>query len=235
MNILLTNDDGYDSYGIKIIKPILEKYGKVVIAAPLGHMSAKSVSITIDRAIRVIKTEDDVFAIDGTPADCVSFALTALDTKFDLVISGCNNGFNIGYDTIYSGTVGAALQALVRRKPAIAISCDFNFDLVEEHLDEVLDYIFKNNLLSTEYLLNVNFPKGEVVKGIKLAPLYCCEHGDIYLKEGDNEYRAHRHFQEDFDDEPDSDCYLVNHGYVSITPLSKTNFHKSVLEEIKNK
>lgn len=234
MNILLTNDDGYDSYGIRIVKPILEKYGHVVIAAPLDHMSAKSVSITIDRTLKVIEIEKDVFAIDGTPADCVSLALTAFDTKFDLVISGCNNGFNIGYDIIYSGTIGAALQSLVRRIPSIALSCEFNFDLVKEHLDEVLKFIFDKDLLSTEYLLNVNFPKGDVVKGIKLASIYYCKHGDTYVKEG-NRYRAYRHLQDNFDDQPDTDCYLVNHGYIAITPLSKTNYHPSLLEEIKNK
>ena len=234
MNILLTNDDGYNSEGILILKEKLQKYGNVIIVAPLNHMSAKSVSITLYQGYEVQKMGEDTFVIDGTPADCVSFGLNALDIQFDLVISGCNSGFNLSYDTLYSGTVGAALEALTRQVPSIAFSCNFNFEIVRNHFDKVLKYILDNDLLSTEYLLNVNFPNGEEVEGIKLSSLYYCKHTPYFTKEN-GKYYVHRHMQVDFSDEPESDCYLVNHGFVSITPLSKTCFHNSVLEDIKKK
>ena len=98
MNILLTNDDGYLATGICLLKDKLSKYGKVVIVAPKEAMSAKSVAITIGRAVEVKQVENDVFYMDGTPADCVAFGLSSLNIDFDLVVSGCNDGFNISYD-----------------------------------------------------------------------------------------------------------------------------------------
>ena len=234
MNIFLTNDDGYNSIGINILKDKLSKYGRVIIVAPLNHMSAKSVAITLGEGYEVKVVDKDVYALDGTPADCVTFALTALDTKFDVVVSGCNAGFNISYDTLYSGTVGAALEALTKRVKSVAFSCNFNFDIVENYFDEVFDYILENNLLNLEYMLNVNFPNGDKVLGIKRSSLYYAKHQSYYVKEN-GKYYVHRIYQEDFSDEPNSDCYLVNHGYVSITPLSKTCFHQSVLDKIKSK
>ena len=232
MNILLTNDDGYNSIGINILKDKLKKYGRVTIVAPLNHMSAKSVAITLREGYVVKEVEEDVFYVDGTPADCVSFGLNAFDIKFDLVISGCNAGFNLSYDTLYSGTVGASLESLTKGIPSIAFSCNFNFDIVTKYFDDVFKYILDNNLLSTEYMLNVNFPNGEEVLGIKLSSLYYAKHETYFVKEN-GKYYVHRICQEDYSDEPDSDCYLVHHGYVSITPLSKTCFHQEVLDKIK--
>ena len=126
MNILLTNDDGYNSEGIHILKELLNKYGTVVIVAPKGAMSAKSVSITLEKGIKVEQVDKTTFICEGTPADCVSFGCNALSIKFDLVVSGCNNGFNLSYDTMYSGTVGAALEALTYGIPSIAVSREYN-------------------------------------------------------------------------------------------------------------
>ena len=232
MNILLTNDDGYNSKGILLLKEKLVKYGRVVIVAPFHHMSAKSVSITLGQGFEVDQVENDVFACKGTPADCVSFACNALDIKFDLVVSGCNNGFNISYDTMYSGTIGAALEALRNHIPSIAFSCEFNLELVESHFEEVFDYILKKNMLSNKYLLNVNFPLGDEIKGIKVSTLYY-RNDDYYFVKRDDGYWAYRNCQTDFDDDKNSDCYLVNHGYVSITPLNRSYFNNELFERLK--
>lgn len=234
LNILLTNDDGYNSEGILLLKKKLSKYGRVVIVAPLEHMSAKSVSITLGRGYKVEEVEKDVFVCEGTPADCVSFALVAMDIDFDFVVSGCNAGLNISYDTMFSGTIGACLQALVHRKKAFAVSCEFNYDLVDKYFDDVYAYIMDNNLLGEEYLLNINFPKGDEVKGIQLSSLYYAKHDLFYVKEEDG-YHARRICQTNFDNQKDSDCYLINHDIVSITPLSRTYFNKELLELLKNK
>ena len=233
MNILLTNDDGYNSKGLLLLKEKLQKYGSVVVVAPRDHMSAKSVSITLGKGIKVDKISEDTFVIDGTPADCVSFALSSLNIDFDLVVSGCNNGFNLSHDTMYSGTVGAALESLVSGVKSIAISCEFNFEIVDKYFIDVFEYILNNNLLSDEYLLNVNFPLGEEVKGYKLSSLYYKKHQYryYYSKEEDG-YHAYRTLLTDYSDEPNSDCYLVRHGYVSITPLNKSYFSKELLQKI---
>ena len=233
MNILLTNDDGYNSEGILLLKEKLSKYGTVVIVAPLKHMSAKSVSITIGQGFHVHKMENNVFACDGTPADCVSFACNVLDIKFDLVVSGCNNGFNISYDTMYSGTIGAALEALTYRIPSIAVSCEFNFDIVNQHFNEVFKYILDKKLLSQEYLLNINFPLGDEIKGMKISTLYYRDDKYFFIKKEDG-YNAYRNCQTDFSDDKESDCYLVNNGFISITPLNKSYFSKEIYENLKN-
>ena len=231
MNILLTNDDGYNSKGILLLKEKLQKYGRVIIVAPKEHMSAKSVSITLDRGFEVTQVSKDTFACDATPADCVSFACNALSIDFDLVISGCNNGFNISYDTMYSGTVGAAQEALRNHIPSIAVSCQFNFEIVEEHFDEVFTYILNKELLSNEYLLNINFPLGEEVKGIKISTLYY-RNDDYYFVKKEDRYWAYRNCQTNFDDDKNSDCYLVNNGYVSITPLNRSYFSNDLYHKL---
>ena len=221
MNILLTNDDGYNSEGILLLKEKLSKYGTVVVAAPLNHMSAKSTSITLGRGFAVKQIDGTTFAVDGTPADCVSFACNALSIKFDLVVSGCNAGLNISYDTMYSGTIGATLEGLRNKIPSIAFSCHFNFELVKEHFDEVFEYVLNKHILSTEYLLNVNFPMGEEYKGIKISTLHYRDDTNYFIKKDDG-YWAYRHCETDFSNDQDSDCFLVEHGYVSITPLNKS-------------
>ena len=226
MNILLTNDDGYQATGLILLKEKLSKYGKVVIVAPKEVMSAKSVAITLGKAVEVKQVENDVFYMEGTPADCVAFGLSSLNVDFDLVISGCNDGFNISYDIMYSGTIGACLQALTYRKPCIAFSCPSNFLLVEKYFDKVMDYILKNDLLSTEYLLNVNFPLGEKVENILLTNIYYRNEVTYYVKKYEDHYYADRFIHDEKCDAIGSDVYEVYHHNVSITKLSKTNLYK---------
>lgn len=230
MNILLTNDDGYNSLGIIALKNRLSKYGHVVIVAPFEPMSAKSTSITIGSPIKLHDFGKDVFAIEGTPADCVSFALSALDIDFDLVISGCNNGLNISFDTMYSGTIGACLEALTFRKPAIAVSCECGQFNKLDYFDDVYDFITSNNLISNEYLLNINFPI-DTVKEIKLGKLYYRNKDHYYIKKDDGFY-AYRNIDLDYENYPDTDCYQVNHNIVSIVPLNKSYFDETIYEKL---
>ena len=221
MNILLTNDDGYFSEGIKLLKSKLSKYGRVVICAPKEHMSAKSTAITLGVPMEVVQIEDDVFACDGTPADAVAFGLSSLDIKFDLVVSGCNHGFNISYDVMYSGTVGACLQALTYKIPAVAFSAPENFSLVEKYFDKVLQYILDKKLLSTEYLLNVNFPIGDIVKDIKETHIFYRPEATFYVKQSPNHYLALREIHDDKCEDIGSDVYSVYHNIISISKINK--------------
>ena len=228
MNILLTNDDGYNSEGILLMKKLLSKYGTVVIVAPDSPRSGYSAALTLRGPIQLEEVEKNVFKCSGTPVDCVSMGLCCLNVDFDLVVSGCNNGWNISYDTMYSGTIGATLEAMMFFKPAIAFSIYHHgyLDQVEKHFEEVWDYINKYKLISNEYILNINFPKDEV-KGLSLSSLYYRKDQNYFTKEEDG-YHAYRHCQTNFDDDKNSDCYHVEHGIISICPLSRTYFNKEI-------
>ncbi len=226
LNILLTNDDGFSSYGIKLLKKILSKYGNVIVAAPKTVMSAKSVSLNLTHPVEIIKSAPDLYIIDSTPADCVAYALSSIGVKFDLVVSGINHGHNISYDTMYSGTIGACLQALTYRVPAIAVSTEDNFEVVEAYFDKVYDFILKNKLLSTEYLLNINFPFGSRVDDIKLTHIHYRKEVTFYKETKENHYQALRELKDELCDDIDSDVYAVNHHFVSISKLSKTLDYK---------
>ena len=221
MNILLTNDDGYKAYGINLLAKLLKKYGDVYIVAPKKVMSAKSVSIILDRPLKVSKIKKNVFSTDGTPADCVAFGLSSLGIKFDLVVSGINHGHNISYDTMYSGTIGACLQALTYQIPAIAFSCEHNFELVEKYFDDVMNHILNLKLLSSEHLLNVNFPLSEEVRGIMETNIYYRPQATYYEKVGENTYQALRKLDDEHCNDLKSDVYAVNHGFISISKLNK--------------
>lgn len=235
MNILLTNDDGYNSEGIRTLKELLQKYGTVVIVAPDSPRSANSAALTLGSPISLVKVEDDVFKCDGTPVDCVSLGLCQLSCEFDLVVSGCNNGNNISYDTMYSGTVAGALESLLFRIPSIAFSAPHGDSLNEfkKHFDKVWHFIFDNKLLGTNYLLNVNFPIGEV-KDIKIGTLYYRKDKNYFI-EGDGGFYAYRHLDTDFEHVKDSDCYMYEHGIVSIVPLRGTYYDSQTREELLKK
>lgn len=226
MNILLVNDDGFGAEGIILVEEILQSFGEVYVVAPKEHQSGKGCSIILSPSYKYIKVDDHHYMVDGVPTSCTMFGLNGLGIDFDLVVSGCNKGFNLTIDTMYSGTVGACFEALFQRKPAIAISCDSNFDIVKENLKFVLDYIFENNLLSLQYLLNINFPLGKKVKGIKkttLHPAHVKYNFEVDASSSTYKYRRYNVFD---DAKEDSDVYAVNNGYVSITPLRMTTFNE---------
>ena len=123
MNILVSNDDGVFAPGIQALAQALKPLGRVVIVAPESERSGFSSALTLDRPLRPIQISPDVWAVNGTPADCVYLAMNGLfDFEFDLVVSGINSGANLGDDILYSGTVGAAFEGRLTKHPAIAVS-----------------------------------------------------------------------------------------------------------------
>lgn len=234
MKILLTNDDGYNAIGIKLLKDKLSKYGEVIIVAPFTHMSGKSVSITIGEWMKVDKIDEKTYAVHGTPSDCVSFALAGLKEDFDLVVSGCNNGHNLSYDTLFSGTVGAGLSALMGRKKTICFSAPFDdYAVLENNFDEIWKFINKHNLLSDKYLLNINLPKIES-KGIKIGKLFY-RNDYYYFEQKDDTYYALRDIEKPDHMPLDCDCRQVADGYISIAPVTRLPFDEAVYEEMQKK
>lgn len=236
MNILVVNDDGYQAGGIKILAKAYEKYGQIYIVAPHLHQSGASSSITVGKGLVVHQHEDNLWSVEGTPSDCVKFALYGLKLNVDLVVSGVNNGFNIGIDTIHSGTVGAALSALFHGHKAIAYSTDANYyDIVIKELDSVINFIFDYDLLSNEYMLNVNFPRKGFTKseGIVITDVAIRPYGIEYT-EKDNLYHPQRMFSE-FAYVEQTDIWAYKYGYTSITPLKLGNGDKYLVELLNKK
>ena len=146
MNILITNDDGIYADGIIELSKEISKIANVYVVAPEGQRSATGHSITIHSPIMVQESYmgDNIkaYSISGTPADCVKIGIEAIfkDINFDLVLSGINNGPNLGTDVIYSGTVSAAIEGFILNKPSIAVSYN-KFKVKREIYAEAAKYV----------------------------------------------------------------------------------------------
>ncbi len=235
MKILLTNDDGIQSLGIQKMEEVLKKYGEVYVVAPMVEQSGKSCSISAHKGVKVEIYDERHIGVDGSPVDCVEVGFALTNIEFDLVVSGCNNGYNLANDVMYSGTCGACTQALFTKTKAMAFSC-YNSDYfyqINKYVPKVMDYILKNNLLSYEYFLNVNFPNIDHVKEIKITKI--CE--PIYEKYRsllvDNICTVSRKNLTLFNE--DSDIYAISNGFISITPLSQTTYKDKFYNLLKNK
>lgn len=232
MNILLVNDDGYLSSNLELLRKELENYGDVYVVAPEVSMSGKSIALTIFSSIKVKKHNDRLYSIDGTPADCVCFGLNSLGIKFDLVCSGINFGHNITYDVMHSGTIGACVESLMYNTPAIAFSSETNHEENAKYIKDAMDYILKNKLLSLEYFLNVNLPKSGISNGIVFSTLEYRRDNRYF--EFDGEIATPRRTVDDYNLYPkNSDVYLVENDYISITPLIRSLFSKDLYERVK--
>lgn len=162
MKILLSNDDGYFAPGLTILAEHISKFADITVVAPERNRSGASNSLTLDRPLSVKKAGNGFFYVNGTPTDCVHIALTGLmDTLPDMVISGINDGANMGDDTIYSGTVAAAMEGYLLGIPSIAVSMSqhnsTHFETAARVAVELLLQFQKTNFMSAT-LLNVNVP-----------------------------------------------------------------------------
>ena len=235
MRFLLTNDDGIDAIGIKFLEKALLRYGDVVVVAPTYQQSAKSCSITCFQGVNIREIDENHLSLDGTPVDCVE-AGCAMFPDIDVVISGCNNGYNLASDIIYSGTCGAAISGLLANKKTIAFSIGYPNDdptKIEDYALKSLDFIFKNNLLSNDYYLNVNFPLNEY-KGIKLTKVQKDLKESYYLKEKDGLSFFYRSRLNQSNEE-NIDNIAVEKGYISISPLSLLGFDEKTYKNISKK
>ncbi len=173
MRILVSNDDGYLAPGLMALADAMRPLGEVTVVAPEQNSSGASNSLTLHRPLTISQAENGFTFINGTPSDCVHIALTGLlDQMPDLIVSGINNGQNMGDDTIYSGTVAAAMEGYLFGVPAIAFSL---LDRGFEHVDVAADVARQtcSSAISTgrsaqPFLLNVNVPSlpRDQIKGI---------------------------------------------------------------------
>lgn len=250
MNILITNDDGIYADGIIELAKAISKIANVYVVAPESQKSATGHAITIHSPIMVHKIDmgENIksYAISGTPADCVKVGIEGLfkDINIDLVLSGINNGSNLGTDVIYSGTVSAALEGFILNKPSIAISYD-EVNVKREIYKDASKYVvnlienIKDKLdLLNDCILNVNIPNTKI-KGSKITKLGQRNYDNAMVEKinpfGQKYYWIGGKLME-LDQDEDSDIACVKDGYISITPINieMTNLRKfELLKDIK--
>jgi len=241
MNILLANDDGVSSIGIRTLAKHLSNNNKVIIVAPDSNRSAFSQALTVGSPVTLTKMEFDdgieSYAVSGTPADSVKMAHHLLkDFKIDLVVSGINNGFNIGTDTFYSGTVSAAIEGNILGYKSIAFSIPYKHsEYIEFYAKKAVEIIEKIiNFPNGVY--NVNFPEGnpENIKGIAISKVGITKYTDNYVpsRNGDGYYLTGE-LCECEKNTDDCDVVLIQKGYITLSPISVEKTDYKILEEIK--
>jgi 5'-nucleotidase len=239
--ILVTNDDGISAPGIIALASALRALADVVVAAPDRERSATSHSISLDRPLRVDELEPQVFSIDGTPVDCVYLGLLHLvPRRPDLCVSGINNGYNLGSDVFYSGTVAGALEAALRDVPAIALSLEHRRPQDFSHAAAFAQALVREVLVRGERaippgsLLNVNLPSG-AIPGYQVTRLGKRVYRDQVVVREDLRGRAYYWIggpEEAGTDVPGSDCTAVRAHLASITPLALDLTHGPLIDEI---
>ncbi len=243
INILLSNDDGYDAPGLNVLKGALASIGQIAVAAPNANCSGFSNALTLRKPIRAHCYGKNLYSIEGTPADCVHLAVNGmLDFVPDLVISGINHGGNLGDDTIYSGTVAAALEGRFLRLPSIAISLVGErleyFDTAARVILELLDWI-RSATVPDLYLLNINVPDlpYDQLNGIEITRCGKREHGEPIRVETDR--NGHQVYQigevaAPRDNGPGTDFHAISRQRVSISPLTHDMTHHGILDSLKS-
>lgn len=180
MKILISNDDGIEAIGIRVLADRMRGLGDMTIVAPDKNCSGASNSLTLDAPIRIKELEAGVFRVSGTPTDCVHLALTGLlSGDPDIVVSGINAGANLGDDVIYSGTVAAAMEGRFLGYPAIALSLVFGEDSGQHHFDTAGEAAIRlvrqlqRDPLPADTILNVNVPDcpWSEIRGIEVTRL----------------------------------------------------------------
>lgn len=229
MTILVANDDGIDSPGIRVLAKSLKSLGDVWVVAPERAQNAMGRAITLHKPLRLNQVGRQMFSVNGTPSDCITLAIGKLlkDHEIDLVVSGINKGLNLGDDVTNSGTVAAALEGAIRGIPSIAVSMDgqnqFRFTLGAKVALEVAKMVSKNGL-PEDTLLNVNIPDlpANGLKGIKLTSLSRRRYKDPVVEKTDP--RGGKYYwiageQVSWNRKKHSDVETISQGFVSLTPL----------------
>jgi 5'-nucleotidase len=228
LRILVTNDDGVQSEGIHALAHALAPLGDIVIVAPTQEASAIGHALTLRRPLRLEKTGTNLFAVDGTPTDCINVAIAhVLKGKPDLIVSGINKGWNLGDDVTYSGTVSGALEGALLGIPSIAISTEnyrrkyeFEFGPSADAARTIAEAVIEQGMPRFT-LLNINVPFGPN-KGFRATVQARRNHVTVVNKRIDPRGSAYYWIEEgqnDWEPHDQSDYQAVRDGYISITPL----------------
>jgi 5'-nucleotidase len=230
--ILVVNDDGITAPGIKALIEVMQEIGNVVVVAPDGPQSGMGHAITIGKPLRFDKVDlypgVEMYKCSGTPVDCVKLAVNIVfkGKKPDLCVSGINHGLNNSINVIYSGTMSAAVEGAIEKIPSIGFSLDdFAQDADFSHCKSFIKTIALQVLshgLPEATLLNVNFPKGANLKGIKICRQANAKWAEEFDKREDPYKRPYYWLTgvfENYDKGEDTDVWALDHGYVSVVPV----------------
>lgn len=241
MKILVTNDDGILSEGIRALADTLRSLGDVWVVAPDRERNAIGHAITLHRPLRILNTSHQYYAVNGTPADCVNVGVhSILNDIPDLVVSGINKGANLGGDINYSGTVAAAVEGALMGVQSFAVSLsatrDFHFKPAAAFALKLARFITKSRL-PNGIILNVNIPdtRGEPINRYKITKQSKDAHHNTIEEKVDP--RGLRYFwigrkDERYEDDDVSDRKAIREKIVSITPLQTDRTHGAFFEEL---
>ncbi|MFD1628373.1 5'/3'-nucleotidase SurE [Pseudopedobacter beijingensis] len=230
--ILVVNDDGIIAPGIKALIEVVKEIGDVVVVAPDSPQSGTGHAITISKPLRFDKVDMyegiEMYKCSGTPVDCVKLAVNKVfkGKKPDICVSGVNHGLNSSINVIYSGTMSAAVEGAIEGIPSVGFSLDdfswnANFEHCKKYVHKLVLQILEHGL-PQGVLLNVNFPSGEHIKGLKI-----CRQANAKWKEEFDERTDpyHRNYYwltgvfQNLDKGEDSDVWALENGYASVVPV----------------
>lgn len=230
MHLLISNDDGVEAPGIRVLAESLAGLGKVTVVAPDRDRSGASNSLTLDQPIRVARLDNGYFRVAGTPTDCVHLALCGmLDDEPDIVVSGINNSANMGDDVIYSGTVAAAMEGRFLGLPAVAVSLASHahrpqyFESAAHAARLVVERLVQDPL-PADTILNLNVPDlpWESIRGFEVTRLGHRHRAEPCVPQTDPRGRPIWWIGPagpEQDAGPGTDFHAVRNGFVSITPI----------------
>lgn len=248
MKILLSNDDGVYAPGLRALYTSLKTIATVKVIAPDRDRSAASKSLTLDKPIYPMQLDEDFMLVDGTPTDCVHYAITCQDflkhcPKPDMIVAGINNGANLGDDVLYSGTVAAATEGRFLGFPSVAISlagdngCK-NYEAAGKVAKNIIQQLIKKPL-TKDTILNINIPDVPYhkIKGYKTTRLGSRHQAENMIKIEDP--RGKQGYWIGLagtaqDAGEGTDFYAIQHGYVSITPLKMDVTHYGHIETVRS-
>jgi 5'/3'-nucleotidase len=247
VRILISNDDGYRARGIVALRQALEGLGDLTVVAPDRNRSGASNSLTLEVPLRVAQAEPDVYYVQGTPTDCVHLAISGLfPFEPDMVVSGINDGSNLGDDVLYSGTVAAATEGRFLGKPAVAISLNTDglrgdaprYFETGAHFARVIVERLQSQPLARAAVLNVNVPNIPVaeVKGMRVTRLGNRHRSEHVIRAEDPRGRPVYWVGPagaGQDAGPGTDFHAVAEGFVSVTPLTVDLTHHAALGDLR--
>ena len=243
MRILVSNDDGVTAPGIAVLAKELTTVAEIDVIAPDRNRSGASNSLTLTRPLRVRKLDNGFYSIDGTPTDCVHLGLTGfLNPVADMVVSGINDGANLGDDILYSGTVAAAMEGRYLGLPAIAVSM-VGDNIQHYHTAARIACQLVNKLsihkLPAQTILNINVPNLPLseIRGIQVTRLGTRHGAEPIVKEFDPRGRPIYWVGapgSEADAGPGTDFYAITQQFVSITPLHLDMTHYKLFDQLSN-
>jgi 5'-nucleotidase len=243
MRILISNDDGVFAPGIKALANELATIAELVVIAPDRNRSGASNSLTLNRPLTVKKMDNGYYSVEGTPTDCVHLGLTGLfEGTFDMVVSGINEGANLGDDTLYSGTVAAAMEGRYLGLPAIAVSMSGeqirHYETAALIAKQLVTQLQTNGLPS-QTILNVNVPNVPIdeIKGMQVTRLGTRHCAERVIKDLDPRGRPIYWIGRpglEADSGIGTDFYAINSGFVSVTPLHLDMTKYNMFDQLSN-